>query len=62
MTNLDIHFVSDMEVREKSLSFGRVIEIVVTHKYGRSSISMFVESEMDKRILLTKVAEFEHEA
>ena len=61
MTNLDIHFVTDMEVTEKSLSFGRVIEIVVTHKYGRSSISMFVESEMDKR-LLTKVAEFEHEA
>ena len=62
MTNLDIHFVTDMEVREKHLSCGRVIEIVVTHKYGRSSISMFVESEMDKRILLTKVAEFEHEA
>ena len=56
MTNLDIHFVTDMEVREKHLSCGRVIEIVVTHKYGRSSISMFVESEMDKQLTVSEVA------
>lgn len=59
---VQVHFVQDLEIETVSHDWGCVVRMTIKTRHGDTSIDLYVGKDFDKRILVAKQPEFEHEA
>ena len=59
---VQVHHVEDVQIETVNHDGWGVVRMTIKTRHGDTSIDLYVGKDFDKRILVTKVAEFAHEA